>query len=468
MGGPDSDVVILSGKNAYPCVLEEGRISCDEGVCNYGMHCKVKGECHYYKAVLRAKLAKIVVTNYAMWHAIHEYGEGLGAFEMLVMDEAHQAPEILASALSVVLYREDMEETSGEPPSKDDEVLPWVRWGEEQARQVGGRLEVLKERLKAGFASLNPALKREVKRLQLLSTKLGTLVEVGRLVDEWVIEEGTGDSNMPEATKGKARWRGGTPNHAFRLDPVWPGIAAERYLFRGTGRVLMTSATVNRKTVALLGVEGGELAYWECPNPFPKGRRPVYHVRTVRLNARSTEADLRQWVTRIDQILRARPGVKGIVHTTSYARKEFLLKHSREAGRMISHNSHNTLDRVREFKKCPDPLVLVSPSVVTGYDFPYEECRFQIIGKVPFPDTRNAILRVRCRRDPEYRNYLTSQSLVQAYGRGMRAADDWCECFILDDNIGWFLRHSRKLVAKWFMDAVEVSATIPARKEVGV
>jgi Rad3-related DNA helicase len=171
-------------------------------------------------------------------------------------------------------------------------------------------------------------------------------------------------------------------------------------------------------------------------------------------------------VVRIDQILRSRPDVKGIVHTVSYARKEFLMKHSRERERLMDHNSHNTVERVRAFKGSSGAPVLVSPSVVTGWDFPYSECRFQIIGKVPFPDTRNAILRVRCRRDSQYRNYLTAQSLVQAYGRGMRAADDWCECFVIDDNIGWFLNHAGGLVPDWFRKVIRKHRTIPKRLEV--
>lgn len=471
-------LVVLAGKNAYPCVAEEGRIGCDKGQCNYGLPCPHKAGCEYYKAVDRAKSARIVVTNYAMWYAVHEYGEGLGDFGMLVLDEAHQAPNSVASALSVVVDEDEAQELSGDMPDPREGIATWVRWAEQQARMLSTILEAEKGNLKAGMVSLNPRRKQKMDRMRRLMTSLNTLVEAGGLIDEWVVETEEGD-NRPD-TVGRRRNTGrraayggyggyGSSNTAppkvvLRMDPVWPGRGAERYLFRGVPRVVLTSATVVPKTLRLLGVDEPDMAFWECDNPFPVVRRPIYWVDTIRLNARSTESDLRLWVSRIDQILRSRPGVKGLVHTTSYARKEFLLANSREKARMVGHNSHDTVAKVREFKDSAEPLVLVSPSMTTGWDFPYEQCRFQVIGKVPFPDTRDAITRTRCRLDPEYRNYLTAQALVQAYGRGVRAEDDWCECFVVDDNLGWFLKQAEALVPKWFRAAVSRHRTIPMRK----
>ena len=99
------------------------------------------------------------------------------------------------------------------------------------------------------------------------------------------------------------------------------------------------------------------------------------------------------------------------------------------------------------------PAILVSPSVVTGYDFPYDECRFQIVGKLGFPDTRDPIMKARIKKDPDYSSYLAMQSLVQSSGRGGRATDDWCETFIIDDNAKWFLWKFKHFAPDWFMRA---------------
>jgi Rad3-related DNA helicase len=45
---------------------------------------------------------------------------------------------------------------------------------------------------------------------------------------------------------------------------------------------------------------------------------------------------------------------------------------------------------------------------------------------------------------------MVMQDLIQACGRGTRAADDRCEVFITDDNIGWFLWRNKSLAPNWF------------------
>jgi Rad3-related DNA helicase len=61
---------------------------------------------------------------------------------------------------------------------------------------------------------------------------------------------------------------------------------------------------------------------------------------------------------------------------------------------MVSHDTKERDVVIEQFKKSKDPIILVSPSVTTGFDFPYEECQFQIIGKVPWPDTSSAVMKV--------------------------------------------------------------------------
>ena len=52
-------------------------------------------------------------------------------------------------------------------------------------------------------------------------------------------------------------------------------------------------------------------------------------------------------------------------------------------------------------------------------------------------------------------------NLVQACGRGMRAEDDQCECFIVDAHFKWFVRKYAKFAPKWFLDAIKTVGIIP-------
>ena len=134
---------------------------------------------------------------------------------------------------------------------------------------------------------------------------------------------------------------------------------------------------------------------------------------------------------------------------------------------MMSHKRRDTELMVRKFKLADPPLVFVSPSMATGWDFPDDECRFQIIGKLPYPDTRGQIMKARTETDKDYTSYIAMQQLVQACGRGVRSEDDWCETFIIDDNIKWFIPNYKQMSPKWFREAYVSRKVIPEAIGIG-
>jgi Rad3-related DNA helicase len=246
-----------------------------------------------------------------------------------------------------------------------------------------------------------------------------------------------------------------------KFDVVWPFNYAERYLFLHTPKVLLTSATVRPKTCHLLGIDSDELSFKEYPHTFPKETRPVMYIPTVRLNYRSDDNDLKIWVSRIDNIIRSRMDRKGIIHTISYKRRNFLMSRSRYSDLMLSHDSKDRDATIKQFKESTEPCVLVSPSVTTGFDFPYTECEYQIIGKVPWPDTSTAVMKARNEQDDQYLSYIAMQELVQAAGRGTRAEDDQCEVFVIDDNFWWFVWRNKDHAPQWFLETVRKETVIP-------
>jgi len=130
---------------------------------------------------------------------------------------------------------------------------------------------------------------------------------------------------------------------------------------------------------------------------------------------------------------------------------------------MVLPTSQSTREDVLRFKRdIGSRPILVSPAITTGFDFPGAECRFAIIGKIPFPDTRSELFKAREKDDPEYSAYLVGQTLDQMAGRGMRSESDWCETFIVDDNIRWYIsRYGRKFLSRSFREAYQVSDGIP-------
>jgi len=261
-------------------------------------------------------------------------------------------------------------------------------------------------------------------------------------------------------------WVLDSEGHTAKFAPMRVSKYGET-LFRNIKHVLLMSATMTRKTTQLLGIPPDQLSFWECPSRFPVSRRPIISVNTspaVRVNIHMDDDDKLFWMRRIDRLIDARRDLlwKGIIHTVSYQRMKDLVSKSDHKDIMIVHDAGGTKDAIRDFKRSRGPRILVSPSIVTGYDFPHDECRYQIIGKVPIPDMRSPIMQVRKDFDKEYAGYLAMIKLVQACGRGMRGPDDWCETFIVDDVFGdYFLKYNKKHAPRWFLDAVEFVDAFP-------
>ena len=401
-----------------------GRPTCDVGPCTAGLRCDLKDNgCDYFDDYRKTCEENLVSTNYAYWIAIHKYGQGLGKFDMLVLDEAHCSDGALSSAMSVEFTAKDLKELHSVTPSVDAPLRNWRMWGRVQLQRIQGRLDFFASGARIGQkAGPNGTIMlvqdtdlpdaAELKFWKKLEGKCQTLSES---TDDWIIETDEFSGNI-------------------RIAPAWVRQYVETHLFLNIPRVVLMSATVRPKIIDLLGIPQNSYEFTEYPSTFPVERRPFYWIPTVALNHYSPDEDLRTWAVRIDQIIARRMDRKGIVHTVSYDRARYLMEHSRFRHIMMSNTSSNTRDIVQSFRNAAAPAVLVSPSVGTGYDFPYNYCRYQIIGKVPFRDARGAILRVQAKEDPDYLNYLTAQDVIQTYGRSNR-------CFSRDTELlttsGW-------------------------------
>lgn len=444
-------LVDLRGARNYPCLMVEPlanprRFSCgcDEGPCHAEIWCSKAPDpkdptleplCLYYNAVWRARQAHLISTNYAMFFAAQEYAQGLGQIDMLILDEAHDAAAQLESFLTIQITRSEAK-AAGLKITTSRDMEEWKQWAKSGKGVVSKRLS------KTGSQTAREVQDRL--HLKALLAKLERLADVDP--EHWLVHD---------------------DGIRAQFSPLKVARYAEEHLFRGVKHIVLMSATLTHKTLADLGVSRERYSFWEAPSRFPILRRPIYSLETtpsVRVDSRMDADDKMFWLRRIDRIIdpRRRLGWKGIIHTVSYQRMNELLARSDHRDIMIAHDSRGTREAIRAFKESNGPRVLVSPSIVTGYDFPDDECRFQIIGKVPMPDMRDPIMSARGKADKEYSGYLAMQKLVQACGRGMRGPNDWCETFVVDNHFSdWFMRRYRKHAPRWFHDAIERVESFP-------
>jgi len=358
-----------------------------------------------------------VVTNYDFWL----YNPDFPKADTLIMDEAHESPEVLAGYLSMRISKDARYYFNNRLP-QSEELDEWIEWSKWALDIVVTKLERYKSQPPSDLVKL----RRELEKLRLLCTH-----------GEWVVEI------LPDGSV------------AFDcIDPSYFGAL----LWGRSDRTLMVSATANSTTAKAIGIK--DVVVHQASSAFPIDRRRVWSIsNAVQVNYRMQDAHIRMWVSLIDRLIESRCDRKGIVHTTSFQRAKWLQTYSRFSSKLVLNESGTTRECVTRFVDSKSPLVLVSPSVTTGYDFPYDACEFQVIGKIPFPDLRSKANKVKAKRNPDWASYMAAQTLVQAAGRGMRAEDDRCETIVVDGNFSWWWKKAKDFTPKWFQEAVGYATT---------
>ena len=192
------------------------------------------------------------------------------------------------------------------------------------------------------------------------------------------------------------------------------------------------------------------------PSTFDVARRPLYCLWTARVDYRTSLGDWLYVIETIDEIISARLDRKGLVHSVGFDRGEDIWRRSTHQASMILHRRGEPItEALAAFDRRPAPAILVSPSITTGHDFPGSRAEYQILPKLPFPDTRSRIAKARIEHTPDYRDQQTMQTLVQTVGRIVRADEDQGESFLLDNHFRlWFFRRAQRFAPSWFQDAI--------------
>lgn len=442
----DCGMVDIRGKSNYKCDQRpwltcrfgglEGCKLTDGGGCNY--------ECHR----AQARNADLVVTNYAYWLRVNEFFPGLSRVDpeepdsitnpvdLLICDEAHNAAEELSNYLKVEL-RESWLHTGklrrlGIDLDNED-IVQWSQFAWRHLDKVAERFRDALRELKLNSTKHNRELVWELESL------LEALTKISRMSgsDAWVCEV------RPGTRYGRV----------WEFNCAWPA-SWSHLLFQSVPKVVLMSATLRPNAFSMLGVSKSDFDFHEWPRVFPANHTPIYHIPTVKMNHRITEEGLSIWVKRIDEIIDSRQDRKGIIHTVSFNRQRYLLDQSRFSRFMVANDndpeSPTSAEVVDSFKALQPPAILVSPSFSTGWDFPRRNCEFQIIAKIPYPDTRAKVIQARLARLPSYADALAMTELVQSAGRATRDEADRCEIFIIDDGILWFMVRNKYMKPMWF------------------
>lgn len=428
-------VVGVRGRGNFPCLIEP-KVTADVGVCTMGRKCQYAGKsgtegCEYEDQKREALEAGDVVFNYAYWlTTMNSFNPPFPVPGLLVCDEAHTLRQEVERFVGVTVRTRTLDRLDIEPPAGTT-VGSWRRWA------------------KANVAKVHAAIKatnRDSQRYQWhqYSALYKAMDRCAETDDaSFVIEE------LPLGT-------------GWEFKPVWASGWARSAVFRHVpqdGKVVLMSATILDKEVFCesVGIPADQAEFVRLGSTFPRESRPLRYWPVAKVSGRLGAATLGQIGDAVDEILAAHGGEKGLVHTTNYTIAQYLVEHSRYPGRLLTHTAKNREDVLRTFRSSPHPVVLVSPSMTTGVDLPYEQTRFQIITKLPFPDISSPQRRAQMGKElgQELVTYDTAATLIQTYGRAMRAEDDWGVTYLLDSNFNWFRHKATRYLPEWFTEAIE-------------
>jgi Rad3-related DNA helicase len=169
----------------------------------------------------------------------------------------------------------------------------------------------------------------------------------------------------------------------------------------------------------------------------------------------------------VKQLCDLHPEDRILVHTVSY-RLAAAIMEPLTAGfehlRRPVYTYTNAMGRdtaIADYRNNPR-AVLVAPSLERGVDFKDEDCRVQIIAKVPYPNIGDKMVSKRM-NGPGGRNWYTTEtvrSIVQMTGRGVRTETDHATSYILDAGFVRLWRESRRLFPAWWAEALRTDYPI--------
>lgn len=460
---------VVTGRRNHPCELDQLKAvnaTADEAPCKEGAKCDYirPDGCSYYRTLYAAADNPQAVLNYAYATRILQSGGVLRGQSgnpfrryLLVCDEGDLAERAIIDAVTIRLDRWLAKAFDAPVRGGAPEFVQW-------AREIMDRIAMWFGPLKHDALCEAHALPlceecdhrpsrditQKYRRSAAFVTGVGSLRAIAS-ADDWIVSQN---------------------ERGISIRPIWGWTVAQSTLFRHFDKALIMSATLGdpKALAKKLDLPSGEWVSIDVPCTFPVENRPAFYWPVIKVSRKSTAEDFDRLAAAINWIAE-QDGLqnrKGIIHTGSFRiAQELFSRLAQQSNRYIPHivtrtttDGQRIKDQIIHQLKTDDcPIIALSPSLATGVDIPYE-IGFQVIAKVPYGDLGDPV--VRARKDymaagvPFGRQNYDGEAIntvVQAYGRAVRAPDDKGVTFILDGNF-WPL-YKRTYTPGYFSEALK-------------
>lgn len=430
------EATVLMGRSNYTCLYNRmtessfPKITCEDCIVEYNddEDKACKGRCTYEKQKKLAIKSQITITNMTYFIVETNFVGKFKGCNMVIVDECDELESEMLRFVSLTVSDKQMERFRLEPPRYKTKVESWKEWANKYLPYIAKQLEILGIQLSKGREDIS--FLRNFKSINALHKKMTIFKDI--VDDTWIYEE------------RKDRWE---------FKPIWISQFMKDNFWDYANRFVLMSATP--PLPELLGLENCDQI--EIPSQFPKENRRIVYQPVANLTHKTMEEERPRLLKGVKEIISSHPKEKGLIHTVSYALADYLVKNL-NSGRIITHDGKGRAKALETFKKSNYPAILISPSMDRGVDLPYDEARWSIVCKVPFPDLSDKQVSARLYSGSfgrRWYSWMAATSIIQMTGRIVRAKDDFGISYILDKQFENFYGHNSNLFYSWWSEALE-------------
>lgn len=409
---------LVKGRNNFKCLMSEN--NCDLGRCLVeDFSCEFKKSippvCPYYEQKFHALNARTVVSNYHYMFLELNYVDDFHSRNLMICDEAHNLEQVLMNQLQLEFNRSELEEFLNfkvkDTFLKDlssSNYNEWINFIEKIINLYTKKLE-------------NTHVGEDVVFIKnQISACRQFMVNIAFDSKNWIF-------NWDEEEE------------LIQFKPVKINHYANQLLKHSNICVFMSATILDYELFAeYLGINPDEIYAIRKKSIFNVENNPLIPYGEYNLSKNLIGVNAPKTITEISEILNIHRNDKGIIHTVSNQCSDFIFEN-------ISDNRLIRPDDIEVFENSSKPLVLVSPALDEGVDFPGDLCRFQIIYKIPYLDLGDMQIKSRMKEDSEWYDYKTSLRLIQTHGRGMRDETDYCKTYVIDSRISSYILNNTYL-----------------------
>ncbi len=447
-------LVLIMGRPNFICKIRQ-EYDCSKGKCqiNKGYKCEHESACQEIietgmrsidpcEYILQRELglrSQIALMNFAYFYLIKNY---FGARETIIIDEAHNIPEIMVNYVSLTILETHVEFIPRY--DKFEEYLEWLKGSALVSINTElGKIEQLLSSTPDDSKEIEDLLK-EKHELKNLIWRINNLLEdYKKYNEEWIFEIAGEDISR------------------IKFQPLTVDRFLPNLLWRFSNNIVLMSGSIPDAQMFMreVGLAEKPVELIDVPSTFPVQNRPIYFYPVAKMTKEEKLENLPKIAKACCQIIRKHGSQKGIIHCHTYQNAKLLyysLDEDLRQRAILQKNGENREITLEKWFRSKD-MFFLSVDMTEGLDLKDDLCRYQITIKVPFPYMGDKRVKKRVDKgDWKWYNLEAIKALIQTYGRAIRSETDYATYYIIDSSFRVLYRRNEELFPPYFREAYKL------------